>query len=144
MKLRRRQQHKDLHINLIPLIDTLFLLLVFFMMTTTFNQKGIINVSLPQEQSNLNSPPPENATIHVIVNAQGEYAINDVRQTLISNDAQTLKRALQEQGQKSKNPEILLSADAKTPHSLVVRVLEVVGELGYPISIEYEQVRESK
>ncbi|MDD2814434.1 MAG: biopolymer transporter ExbD [Thiotrichaceae bacterium] len=146
MKLRRRQAHKDPHINLVPLIDTLFLLLVFFMMTTTFNQKGMIDIILPHGEANSSEhKSTENQPIRVIINAKGEYAINDAQHTLINNDAETLKRALQKEAGNNPNPVVIISGDAKAPYEEMLRAVQMVGTLNYVVSLEYEQkVTDSK
>jgi biopolymer transport protein ExbD len=144
MKLRRRQAHKDPHINLVPLIDTLFLLLVFFMMTTTFNQKGMLNVDLPQVQGDPNSKVTEAQPIRVVISPQGEYAINDLQHALINNESETLKRALQQNVGSNPNPTILISADAKAPYQAVLKAMKVISDLGYSINYEYEQPTDSK
>jgi biopolymer transport protein ExbD len=143
MKLRRRQAHKDPHINLVPLIDTLFLLLVFFMMTTTFNQKGIINVELPNgDPSNKSTETPQ--PIRVIINPQSEYAINDWEHRLTNGDKETLKRALQQHAGSNPKPTVLISADKRTPYQAVFRAMQVITDLGYDINYEYEQDFDSK
>lgn len=148
MKLRRRQPHKDPHINLVPLIDTLFLLLVFFMMTTTFNQKGMIDIILPQLNGEPNTSEhknSENQPIRVIINAKGEYAINDGQHTLINNDPETLMRALRKEAGNNPNPVVIISGDAKAPYQEMLRAAQVVGNLNYVVSFEYEQkVTDSK
>lgn len=146
MKLRRRQPHKDPHINLVPLIDTLFLLLVFFMMTTTFNQKGMVDIMLPHGEPNSSEhKSTENQPIRVIINAKGEYAINDGQHTLINNDAETLKRALQKEAGNNPNPVVIISGDAKAPYEEMLRAVQIVGALNYVVSLEYEQkVTDSK
>jgi len=139
MKLRRQgRQPESLRMNLTPLIDTVFLLLIFFMMTTTFNRESELNIDLPQASGE--ALQVEAQTIRIIIDAAGEYAINQPSNGLINNELDTLTRALQKAAGEQTNPPLLISADANAPHQAVMRAMEAARDLGYVrLSFEAQQ-----
>ena len=129
MKLRRYKKQDNPRVNITPLIDTVFLLLIFFMMTTTFNKESQLNINLPEaksEQTTKQSQP-----LRIIVNAKGEFAINDTEHNLVDTKLETLKRALKQAAGKESNPPLLISADANAPHHAVMRAMEAARDLGF-------------
>ncbi len=124
----RRQQRDGLRMNLTPLIDTIFLLLMFFMMTTTFNRQSELKVELPESTGN---PVQLQEPIRILINAEGEYAVNDWNHALINTQLETLKRALRETAGSRENPPLLLSADKNAPHHAVVKAMEAARDLGF-------------
>ncbi len=138
MKLRRHKKPDNLRVNLTPLIDTVFLLLIFFMMTTTFNKESQLNINLPEAKSEptTEQQPP----LRIIVNVKGEFAINDIDHALINTKLETLKRALKRAAGKESNPPLLISADENAPHHAVMKVMEAARDLGYVrLSFEAQQ-----
>jgi len=129
MKFRRHQRQNNFRVNLTPLIDTVFLLLIFFMMTTTFNRESQLNIDLPEASGEHASQQDD--VIRIIINGQGEYAINDVDHSLINTQLDTLKRALKEAAGDLENPPLLLSADENAPHHAVMKAMEAARDLGF-------------
>jgi len=124
--------------NLTPLIDTVFLLLVFFMMTTTFNRQSQLEINLPEAKSEQSAQ--EEAVIRIIIDAEGNYAINNNENGLVNNELETLKQALQRAAGKEENPILLISADKNTPHQSVMKALEASRDLGFVrLSFEAQQ-----
>ena len=128
MRFRRHPRHDNLQINLAPLIDTMFLLLIFFLMTTTFNQQSQLNIELPTAKGEKTEQTP---VIRIIVTADGEYAINDWDHGLINNQIDTLTQALKEAAAGQEDPPLLISADEQAPHYAVIRAMEAVRNLGF-------------
>jgi biopolymer transport protein ExbD len=138
MKFQRRQNRDNLRVNLTPLIDTVFLLLIFFMMTTTFNRESQLNIDLPEASGERSTEPIE--LIRIIIDKQGEYAINDREHHLINSQLETLKRALEEAAEGKENPPLLISADENAPHSAVIKAMEAARDLGFiRLSFEAQQ-----
>jgi biopolymer transport protein ExbD len=129
MKFRRRQPRDNFRVNLTPLIDTVFLLLIFFMMTTTFNRESQLKISLAEAKSE--RPTEQQEFIRIIINEHGEYAINDLDQSLIDAQLETLTRALKKAAGEKENPPLLISADKNAPHYAVVKALEAARNLGF-------------
>jgi biopolymer transport protein ExbD len=143
MKFRRRRQPDSLHINLTSLIDTVFLLLIFFMMTTTFNRETQLNIDLPQATGEPLPMEPQEP-IRIIIDANGEYAINDNEHHLVDTQLETLKSALQDLAGGQSNPRLLISADDKAPHHAVITAMQAARDLGYVrLSFETQQRPES-
>ena len=123
----KRQTGEEVSVDLTPLIDVVFLLLIFFMVSTTFTKESHLEIDLPQSSSALAKAAVKE--IEVIISAKGEYSIND--RALVNNQEETLKKAVQKlSGGDTKIP-FIITADAKTSHEYVVRVMDVAGQLGF-------------
>lgn len=124
MNLRpRRREEPDL--NLVPMIDVVLVLLIFFMVATSLRHESELELRLPEASG---QPMPTHlAQLEVDIDASGRYALNG--QALSTTDAPTLKAALQAAARGRELP-LILRADGRTPHQAVVTVLEVAGQLG--------------
>lgn len=139
MKFRRHRTEASLRLNLTPLIDTVFLLLIFFMMTTTFNRQSELQIQLPETESKQESEQTEQP-IRILINKKGEMAINSWETALVNDTLQTMTMALEKAAGTQDNPSLLISADANAPHQSVMRALEAAQTLGYNrIGFEAEQ-----
>lgn len=126
MNLRHRVRD-DPEINLINMIDVLLVLLVFFMVSSTFQQEGRMIVRLPQaNEAPLPASPPVALTI--TVTAEGSYRVND--RTLMNNAAGTLRTALLKEAGSARGP-LTIRADARATHQSVVTAMDVAGRLGF-------------
>lgn len=123
----RRQRTEDEGINLTPLIDVVFLLLIFFMVSTTFTKRTQLSVDLPEAVGEQNSQPPRQ--IEIMIAADGSYAVND--QALVNNKIETLKAAISKLAEGDNKVPLILTADAKTPHQAVVQAMDAAGQLGF-------------
>ena len=126
MNLRPRHR-EDPEINLISLIDVLLVLLIFFMVSTTFTQEGRVRVQLPQA-SQIPLPRGAREPLVITITAEGTYRIND--HTLINSSADTLRAALLKEAGAERGP-ITIKADARTTHQAVVTAMDVAGRLGF-------------
>jgi len=124
MRPRRRE---DPDITLIPLIDVLLVLLIFFMVSTTFNQEGRVKVQLPQSSDN---PVPNTAhePLVVSVTAEGVYRVNE--HTLINSSPETLRAALLKEAGTDRGA-LTIRADGRATHQSVVTAMDVAGKLGF-------------
>ena len=127
MNLRPHRRREEPDVNLTPLIDVVFLLLIFFMVSTTFTQESEISIELPQASGETSQE--EKRTIDISIDAQGRYFVN--QQQLINTQLATLKRAMQQQAGGLKSPKLIISADRRTPHEAVVRAMDAARQLGY-------------
>ena len=114
-------------INLIPLIDVLLCLLIFFVVTTTFDARSTLQVQLPTASDQRNAEPPR--SLSVLVNADGRYFIND--QEVLRTDVESLKQILAQAGGDDREQTVLLRADARTPWQAVVTAYDALGQLGF-------------
>jgi len=122
-----RQVRRELPaLNLTPLIDIVFLLLIFFMVTTSFSRETRLLVSLPEA-----SGSAENATesIEVLVDREGGYAINGSR--LVNAEVDSLVRGLELESGGDLSLLVVLVADAEVQHQSVVSAMEAIGRAGF-------------
>ena len=126
MKLRPRQ-HEDPEINLISLIDVLLVLLIFFMVSTTFQQEGRVKVQLPQA-SQIPLPRGSREPLVITITAEGGYRVNE--RALINANPETLRSALVKEAGTERGP-LTIRADARTTHQAVVTAMDVAGKLGF-------------
>lgn len=123
----KRQRSQEVGVDLTPLIDVVFLLLIFFMVSTTFTRESHLNVQLPEASGEVAETEIEQ--IDVVINAQGQYLVND--RQLVNNRLETLERAIRELSQDDTSLPFIITADANTPHQFVVRAMDVAGRLGF-------------
>ena len=121
-----RAETDRLEVNLTPLIDVVFLLLIFFMVTTTFNQQAELRVDLPEASSE--EQPLEVTPIEITIDKSGAYYVNGAG--LVNNEASTLMQSLQKIVKDSKDRGVVISADAATPHQAVITAMDTVARLG--------------
>ena len=126
MNLRPRKREQP-DINLAPLIDVVFLLLLFFMVSTTFNDDARLRLQLPQADGEPASSD-ELDSVEVVIDANGRFYVDD--QQVLDTSAKTLRQALV--GAVGSRPELplLIKADAKTPHQAVMTALDAASQLG--------------
>jgi len=125
VKLRAgRREEPD--VNLTPLIDVVFLLLIFFMVSTTFDKSSELSIELPEATAT--QPPEHDRSITVAIDAQGRYYVDGRR--LVNEKAETLVRALKRVAGGRSTVPVVIDADARTPHQAVVTVMDAARELG--------------
>ncbi len=127
MKFPRLPEQNNIQINLTPLIDVVFMMLVFFILTTNFIKENRLSVVLPEAQSRY--PASEAELITVIVDAGGNYIVNDKK--LANNRRDTLTLALRRARDASDLRELQVTADARVVHGKVVLLMDVAGQLGF-------------
>ncbi len=126
MNLRpQRQDAPD--INLTPLIDVVFLLLIFFMVSTTFKDDGRLRLELPRADGEP-AAAEEITLIEVIIDRFGRYYVNDAQ--VVDTDLATVEKALIGAAGERRDLPVLIKADARTPHQAVMRVLDAASQLG--------------
>ena len=126
MNLKPRTRD-DPEINLISLIDVLLVLLIFFMVSTTFNQEGRVKIQLPQA-SEIPQPKGSHEPVVITITAEGGYRVNE--RTLINSSADTLRAALVKAAGGERGP-ITIRADGRATHQSVVTAMDVAGRLGF-------------
>jgi len=122
-----RQPVEPVDVNITPLIDIVFLLLIFFMVSTTFTRERELTVELPEAKAEAQAEIVDRLEIEV--SADGEYAVNSQR--LVNRSSETLTRALKDAAKGNTKLPLIITADAKTPHQAVVTAMDVAGQLGF-------------
>jgi biopolymer transport protein ExbD len=122
-----RRQSVEPEINVTSLIDVVLLLVLFFMVSTSFVQDGRLKVRLPESSADAERRAVDPIVIAVTVN--GDYHVNG--RALANQSPETLRLALERSGQPAKSTAVTIRADAQASHQAVVTAMDVVGRLGY-------------
>lgn len=128
----RPKRPEDPEINLAPLIDAVFMLLIFFMVSTTFKDDVRLEVKLPQASGEVAQDEPPRL-LEVIIDREGDFYVND--EQVVDRESATLKRALAGAvaaagGEGGTDLPVLIKADAQTPHQAVITVMDAASQLG--------------
>jgi biopolymer transport protein ExbD len=122
-----RQLKEEVGVNLTPLIDVVFLLLIFFMVTTTFTRDSNLLINLPEASG---EPAAEAALrVEILIARNGTYAVNG--RTLVNNRLETLMEAVAELAGGDFTVPVTITADADTTHQSVVTAMDAVAQLGF-------------
>ncbi len=113
-------------ISLTPLIDVVFLLLIFFMASTTFERRSELRIELPE--AGARASPRDDAVIRVVIDAGGGVRVEG--RALEDPRTATLRRALADAARGLDSPPVFISADAQTPHQSVVTVMDAARQAG--------------
>jgi len=135
------QRQDEFEINVISLIDVMLTLLMFFVLTATFEQRSRLKVALPQA-----SETAEHSLDHALVlmvDREGHYFVDGSE--VLQPGADALKDALQRLAGDDHERPVLLRADAQTPHQAVVTAMDALGQLGFThLSIATTPARDSQ
>jgi len=127
MRIRDHRSDDEPEINLIPLIDVILVLIIFFVVTTTFETRSVLRLQLPQATGE--PVPGEERTLSLLVNADGRYFVGD--REALRTDVDSLKRTIVDVTGNDRDRPVLLRADARTPHQAVVTAYDALGQLGF-------------
>ena len=116
----------DIELNITPLIDVVFLLLIFFMVSTTFEKQAKLKVQLPDASAS--AQIEEKQSIVIGIDAKGRYYLND--RQVVNTTLETLKMALRKVTNGKTDIPIVLRADASTPHQAVVTAMDAASQVG--------------
>jgi biopolymer transport protein ExbD len=122
----RTKRENELELNITPLIDVVFLLLIFFMVSTTFQRESEITIELPESSGDVAETAKK--VIEISIDNQGHYFVNQRR--LKATDIKTLKNAISITRGDTKEPKLIISADKMTSHQSVVRAMDAARQLG--------------
>ncbi|MGD2074318.1 MAG: biopolymer transporter ExbD [Gammaproteobacteria bacterium] len=122
----RRSRADEPEVNLTPLIDVVFILLIFFMVSTTFQRESQIKIELPEASA---EPMEERKELlEIVIDSQGHYFIDE--QQVVNSELETLKAAIRKWlGQQTEVP-VVIRADRQTPYESVVRAMDAISQLG--------------
>lgn len=140
MKFKRRP-HSDNSINLTPLLDVVFLLLIFFMVSTSFTRETRLLIELPEaDGERVETEEPQQ--IEIAISRDGAYSVNG--NSLVNRQADTLGKALQQVSAGNTQLPLVISADGAASHRSVVTAMDVAGRLGFSqLSIATQEPEEA-
>ena len=127
MRIRDRRAEDEPEINLVPLIDVILVLIIFFVITTTFDARSVLKLELPQASGTPNDA--QSNSLSLLINADGRYFVDD--REALRTDVESLKRTIVEVAGEDRDRTVLLRADARTPWQAVVTAYEALGQLGF-------------
>jgi biopolymer transport protein ExbD len=117
----------EVELNLISLVDVVLLLVIFFMLSTTFVQDTHLRVELPEAGSAVAAS--EAQPIVITISAQGSFRVND--RALVNNERATLSAALRQVAGGSRQEPVTIRADARATHQSVVTAMDVTAKQGF-------------
>ncbi len=123
----QRSLKEEVSVNLTPLIDVIFLLLIFFMVTTTFSRNTNILINLPEASGEAIEQQP--FEIEILIAQNGTYSVNG--RQLVNSQMETLMRVVAEVSVGDNSIPIIITADANTTHQSVVTAMDAVAQLGF-------------
>lgn len=127
MRIGSSSAGDDPEINLIPLIDVLFCLILFLVVSTTFTQRSAMNLRLPQAQ--VSASPDAGSPLIVLVDAEGKFFVGN--NEILKTDVASLKQAIAQAAGDNRAQPVVLRADGRTPHQFVVNAMDALGQLGF-------------
>lgn len=123
----RKPTVEPLEINLTPMIDCLLFLIVFLLLSTTFNHFSKLNIILPQAEG---VPITEKSKrIEIAVQKDGSYLVNGI--ALSGNGEAELTAMIRQEAGEDRKQLFVISADADTSHQSVVKVMDIAGKMGF-------------
>ena len=127
MRIGSDRRRDDFEINVIPLIDVLLTLLMFFVLTTTFVQHSRMQVTLPKasaEERDVQQP-----VLTVMIDRDGRFYVGS--DEVMGEGIEPLKRMLEQNAGDRRDGQVVIRADAMTPHQYVVTAMDALGQLGF-------------
>ncbi len=127
MRIGSDRRRDDFEINVIPLIDVLLTLLMFFVLTTTFVQHSRMQVTLPRasaEDRDAQAP-----LLTVMIDRDGRFYVGS--DEVMGEGIEPLKRMLEQNAGDRRDGQVVIRADAMTPHQYVVTAMDALGQLGF-------------
>jgi len=133
------QRGEEPEVNITSLIDVVFLLLIFFMVSTTFERQAALKIDLPEASAVAENQAEDVEKLELIIDREGHMFLND--RQLIDSRPSTIEAAFREAVGDLRTQPVLLRADSLTPHHFVITAMDVTGKLGFTrLSIATEQV----
>ena len=126
MNLRGARGREDPEINFIPLIDVLLVILIFLMVTTTYQRVAELQITLPEAEADPAKQRPKE--VNIGIDAQGRYVVDKTIFTFSSVPA--LADVLRRAAGDAKEPVIIINADANATHQSVIHVMEAARQAG--------------
>jgi len=127
MNLGGRRTDDDPDINLISLIDVLFCLILFLVVTTSFNQRSMLKLQLPQAQAAAEKEPGE--PLMVLVDSEGKYYVGSSE--VLKNSVADLKEAIVAMSGDRRDMPVVIRGDARAPYQAMITAMDALGQLGF-------------
>ncbi|MEJ2394853.1 MAG: biopolymer transporter ExbD [Candidatus Thiodiazotropha sp.] len=122
----RPHAKKSPEVDITPLIDVVFLLLIFFMVSTTFDREAQITVELPEATGEEAKHAPNE--LDITIDASGIFFVN--QREVINTEVETLKLAISKAVGDKRDIPVIINADGRTPHQAVMTAMDAASQLG--------------
>ena len=123
----RRQRTDEVGVNLTPLIDVVFLLLIFFMVSTTFTRETQLSIDLPEASGTVKEAAERQ--VEILIDEAGSFRVNG--QGLVDDRMRTLQAAIYKISAGDTTLPMIITADAQSSHQSVVRAMDAAGQMGF-------------
>lgn len=127
MRLDTATGDDDVEINLTALIDVVFTLIIFFVVTTSFNNRPALKITLPNSAAS--QVETQRQPLVVLIDLSGNYYVGN--SALVRSNLASLKEAIRQQAGTDTERTIVIQADAKTSHQSVITAMDAIGQLGF-------------
>lgn len=127
MRLQSRSRDEP-EINVISLVDVLLVLVLFFMVSTSFLRETEISLQLPEATTDKNVDVPREA-LEITITQKGSYLVNG--RELVNNERRTLRAAIERLIGAKRDMPVFIRADAAATHQAVITAMDVAGQLGF-------------
>lgn len=122
----QQNQPEEPDVNLTPLIDVVFILLIFFMVSTTFQRESEIRIELPEASAD--PVEKQDRILELVIDADGHYFIDE--QQVVNTELETLMKAIEKFVGDQADMPVVIRADRRTPYESVVRAMDATAQLG--------------
>ena len=127
MRLGGQGGLEEPEINLVSLIDVLFCLILFLVLTTSFNQRAALKLQLPKAEAP--TVPDQGTPLIILVDMEGRFFVGNAE--VARSDLASLKAAIVQAAGDDRERQVILRADGRTPHQAVVTAMDALGQLGF-------------
>jgi biopolymer transport protein ExbD len=114
-------------INLISLIDVLFCIILFLVLTTSFIKRNAMKLTLPKAEAG--TVKEEGTPLIIVVDAQGKFYVGSTE--VLRPEPAALREAIVRAAGDDRTQPVILRADGRTPHQSVVTAMDALGQLGF-------------
>lgn len=121
----RPQKKSDVELNVTSFIDVVLLLLIFFMVSTTFGRKSEVSITLPEATEAQTNNEPE--AIHIVLDSQNRVYVND--NSLVNSQLFTIREAIKDASEGLTDPVVIINADAEATHQAVIKIMDAARQL---------------
>jgi biopolymer transport protein ExbD len=128
MKLQSRSRDEP-EINVISLVDVLLVLVLFFMVSTSFLRETEISLQLPEATTTESRAEAPREALEVMITQTGSYLVNG--RELVNSERRTLRAAIERLAGEQRDQPVFIRADAAATHQAVVTAMDVAGQLGF-------------
>lgn len=126
MRLQSGRLQEEPEINLVSLIDVVFCLLIFLVVTTTFDHRAALKLNLPTAQ--VTAPVQAAEPLLLVVDSDGRYYIGS--NEVLKQDVDSLRQALLQVVGEDRERPVILRGDARAPYQSMITAMDALGQLG--------------